>query len=196
MIGALACLVGIVSGSGTNSSSVTYATWNPSDKGSNVTLSNTDLTASLATSIGGGRSTIGKSSGKWYWEITILSMGYTMVGVSDNSVPVNTDGMLGAGAHQYVADHGFRCHATWTPGNTYGTSLTVNSVVGIALDMDAGTITFYGNGTSYGIAFTGITGTMYALVSAGSSLSSQRANFGATAFTYPVPYGYNSGFYL
>ena len=49
---------------------VTYATWNPADKGS-ITLSGGDL---LAQSNSGAwnsvRSTISKTSGKWYCEIT------------------------------------------------------------------------------------------------------------------------------
>lgn len=53
--------------------SVTYATWNPSDKSANVTLSNGNLTATITanTAFYGARATIGKSSGKWYWEQTV-----------------------------------------------------------------------------------------------------------------------------
>ncbi len=45
-----------------------YATWSPSDKGSNITLTNSNLTATGAASLGAQeqvRATIGKSTGKW-----------------------------------------------------------------------------------------------------------------------------------
>lgn len=49
----------------------TYATLNPSDKDAAITLSGGDLTMSSATNAWRSvRATIGKSSGKWYWEVT------------------------------------------------------------------------------------------------------------------------------
>ena len=47
-------------------------TWNPSDKGANVTLSNGNLSAEAnSTNVDSVRATNSKSSGKWYWEIHI-----------------------------------------------------------------------------------------------------------------------------
>ena len=51
--------------------SITYATWNPSDKGTNITLSNGNLTVAKGNAGWESvRATIGVSSGKWYWEVT------------------------------------------------------------------------------------------------------------------------------
>src|SRR3989344_5257710 len=53
--------------------STTFATWNPSDKSASITFSGSDLTATGPTSgstFFSVRATIGKSSGKWYWEST------------------------------------------------------------------------------------------------------------------------------
>ena len=67
-------------------------------------------------------------------------------------------------------------------------------VIGVALDMDAGTLTFYKNGVSQGQAFTGISGTIYAMASLVVS-GTLVANFGASALAYTPPAGYNSGLY-
>ena len=54
----------------------TYATWNPSDKDASVTLSGGNLVASsTSASWAAVRSTISKSSGKWYWEYTVTAIG-------------------------------------------------------------------------------------------------------------------------
>lgn len=50
----------------------TYATWNPADKSADITLSLGNLKATQTTSSWDSvRSTIGKTSGKWYWEYTM-----------------------------------------------------------------------------------------------------------------------------
>ena len=49
----------------------TYATWDPSKKYTVVTLSNGNLTAQGSN--GGVLATIGKTSGKWYWELYITA---------------------------------------------------------------------------------------------------------------------------
>lgn len=52
--------------------------WNAGDKGSNVTLSNGNLTAAYSTYTNSTvRADVGKASGKWYWEITIDSLSAT-----------------------------------------------------------------------------------------------------------------------
>jgi hypothetical protein len=57
------------------------------------------------------------------------------------------------------------------------------------MDMDAGQITFYKNNVSQGVAFTGITGSLFGMCSVINSggTNSITANFGATAFTYSPP---------
>ena len=51
------------------SGSISYATWNISDKTADVALSGGDLIATFSTTgYGGVRSTISKTTGKWYFE--------------------------------------------------------------------------------------------------------------------------------
>ena len=65
-------------------SQTTYATWNPSDKGTVFTLSNVNKTITQA-STGNGlvRATIGKSSGKWYWEVVTTRTTDYYVGIAN-----------------------------------------------------------------------------------------------------------------
>jgi hypothetical protein len=67
-----------------------------------------------------------------------------------------------------------------------GTTWTTNDVIGIALDLDAGTLVFYKNGVSQGTAFTGLSGTWYPWVRVDTSGSVCVANFGQRPFAYPV----------
>lgn len=74
--------------SGTHTGGRVYATWNPADKGGGVILLNGNRSVSLSTTPTDGgsvRSTIGKSSGKWYWEVTVTSS--PAYSVRDLSVP-------------------------------------------------------------------------------------------------------------
>ena len=72
-----------------------YATWNPLDT-FGPTFSNGNLDAAYATaSWKGFRSTFAANSGKWYWEVTINTLGgsnYTNIGVSQYpGVAINSD---------------------------------------------------------------------------------------------------------
>ena len=176
----------------------TYATWNPSDKNSNITLSNGNLTATQGALDGWDsvRSTIGVSSGKWYWEITVNSASGSGVFSSIANTTAALTSYLGADTN------GWGYHAA--TGNkfnngdlgAYGATYVAGDVIGVALDMDAGTLIFYKNGTSQGTAFTGLSGTFYAGTSLILNTTDQvTANFGASTFSYSVPSGYNSGLY-
>ena len=170
-------------------------TWNPLDKGSAVTLSNGNLTMASSTGFTNGnvRANKGVSSGKWYWEIKVISGTAVMIGIGNiNASLITQDWNAGNNARMYYASIGNKY-----PGAlAYGATYAVNDVIGIALDMDAGTLTFYKNGISQGVAFTDIKSavgtTIYPYQSSGSGgiAYSITANFGATAFAYNIPDGY------
>lgn len=176
-----------------------YATWDPTSV-RNMTLSNGNLTTvSTAGSTCNVRSTIGKSYGKWYWEVNVdAATTYHIIGVQSSAVATTTTDFYAATtAYSYIAT-GNKLNATLNPwtGAAYGaTWQTVNDKIGVALDMDAGTITFYKNGATQGVAYSGLTGTFYAGTGEGSGGVAMTTNFGATAFTYAAPSGYNSGLY-
>jgi hypothetical protein len=67
----------------------------------------------------------------------------------------------------------------------------INDVVGFAVDMDAGTIVFYKNGSSQGTAFTDLIGKEWRpMVYANSATYSM--NFGQRPFAYTAPSGFKA----
>ena len=177
--------------------SVTYATWNPADKGANITLSNGNLTAANAGSRASVRATIPKTTGKWYWEITVgsLSTDY-VVGIASASAAVADGNYLGQDNFAYgwfaFGSGIFKNNVQVNAAAGY----TTGNVLGFALDCGAGTLALYNNNTLI-TTLTGIAlGTIYpACGGALSSTSSATANFGATALTFTPPSGYNAGVY-
>ena len=83
-------------------------------------------------------------------------------------------------------------------GNLYGAgagaqgaTLAAGDIMGIALDVDAGTADFYKNNVKQGSTLThGITGTLFALVT--SYDVSGNVNFGQRPFAYTAPSGYKA----
>lgn len=170
----------------------TPTTWNPSDKSSQITLSGGDLTSEIGTSgIGGVRSVVGKSSGKWYWEATIAGTGPWFVGIarSDDSMTTYTSAGVGyySDGRTFDNDRGYAA---------YGPSYTAGDVLGFLLDMDAGTFKVYKNNADPGgTARSSLSGTFYAYraqLSDGTG-HPMTHNFGASAFTYTPPAGYTAG---
>jgi hypothetical protein len=171
-----------------------YATWNPlaTTPAAPVTFSNGNLDVSFGSSLTGRtQSTLGVSSGKWYAEITVTAASGTdrIIGI----VTPTTNDQPG-----YTADsYGYYGNGQKITNNAlanYGASYTTNDVIGIALDLDAGTITFYKNNTSQGQAFSGLSGTYLISVSDSSNAGtcSYTANFGQRAFAYTAPSGFKA----
>lgn len=177
----------------------TYATWNPSDKSANITLSGSNL---IATCDGTAwfrwvRSTISQTSGKYYWEYTIT----TWVGwVSVLSVGI---GKSTATLSNYVGQD-----ANWWGWYNDGTSSIIRNnatslstpaafaqgdIIGIALDLTASTVAFYKNNTLIYTTGATVSGTLFAMVSC-YNLASVTANFWPS-LTYSPPAGFNAGLY-
>jgi hypothetical protein len=162
-----------------------YATLNPVDNGGN-TLSNANLNIVGAVDKL-TRSTIGMSSGKWYCEYTVIATGgSTVIGVATALAP---NSYVGSNSQSW----GYKQTGEKLNNGTvvaYGASYTVGDVIGIALDVDTGTLIFYKNNTSQGTAFTGLTSGPYFYAIA--SANPQGAwNFGQQPFVYTPPTGYN-----
>lgn len=182
--------------------SYTYATFNPSDKSANVTLSNGNLSAARNGGAGIVRSTIGKASGKWYWEVTLTSTTGTwdcFLGVA-NATAVLT-GNLGANANGWsiVMDGGDYYNNGLVGFATGGTfPATTSMVFGFELNCGAGTLTVYQNNTALSPTplFTNLQGQfVFPAISVQNQVVTVTANFGATAFTYTGHTGFNQGIY-
>ena len=168
-----------------------YATLNPLDQTltqtGSITNGNLDYAASSSGSKA-GRATVGITSGKWYWEIT-HGGGNGSYGVASSLYKVSD--VLGTSAYGwgYVASGN-----KFNSGETsYAASFTTGDVIGVALDLDAGSLTFYKNNVSQGVAFTGISGTIFPVFGTSSvSTVSFTANFGQRPFAYTAPSGFKA----
>jgi hypothetical protein len=167
-----------------------YCVWNRLATTQTVTGGNLDVSIAAQPIVPG---TMGVTSGKWYWEIIpgSTTSGGWQVGVVTNQA--NLSLIIGADAYGWAYVDDARKRTNGTP-SAYGASFTTNDVIGVALDMDAGTITFYKNNVSQGQAFSGITGTVFPAISTQSAslTSTASANFGQRPFTYTPPSGFKA----
>jgi len=172
----------------------TYATWNPSDKAAGVTLSNGNLTAAPSSAVS-VRSTISVSTGKWYWEIKVDSGAVdNMWAIADATANINS--YPGSDVHAWAYFQSLGRKYNNGSASSYGSAPAVNDVIGVALDADGGSVTFYLNNVTQGaITLTGVSAPYFAMYGSGGGSVQGTANFGATALTYTPPSGYNSGLY-
>ena len=106
----------------------------------------------------------GLSSGKWYWETVIVEGDSTAdfrIGIQqfDGSTPVDWDAVSPqnySGSIFYYGDNGNK--RVNGSSSVYGSSYGINDILGVALDMDAETVTFYKNGVSQGVLNLSLTG--------------------------------------
>ncbi len=171
---------------------ITYSTWNPLDKNANLALSNGNLTATsgVNNNYKSIRSTVSVTSGKWYWEY-VFAGAVRMSGVANSSASLSNFIGSDADGWGYFQDGDKYNNGS---GSAYGASYTTETI-GIALDMDGGSVTMYKDNVSQGTMFTGITGTIFAAMSIDTNGTAMTANFGATALTYSPPGGFNAGLY-
>lgn len=170
----------------------TYATWNPSDKSALVSLSGGNLTAtSTPVWWNSVRSTIGKSSGKWYWEIAFTW--------TDNIIGIGLSTASLINFAWWDADWRWLYNANWQKyvsgsGVAYTTAFSAWTIIWVALDMSAWTLELFKNNVSAWVAFSWLSWTFYAMASTNNS-GTQTANFGASAMTYTAPSGFNQWLY-
>lgn len=186
---------------------VTYATWNTTYSGGSWSLSGGNLVATISganqmiiATI--GAVTTGKSAGKWYWEITMTSStGNRDMGVISTLSPSSFVTWVGnqtasTGWGYYSTTGGFT-GALFNNGsitNSYfSADYTTGDVIGFALDAGGNTLKLYKNGVLLTPTLALVGGNYFPAVSSNSAVYT--ANFGASAFAYSVPSGYNAGYY-
>ncbi len=167
-----------------------YATLNPLDQVS-TTLTNGNLDASIAgaataMTVGG---TIAVTSGKWYWEVTCSS---SNLGIGVQKANLYATSLFSSGVSYYSVSG--QKYVDGTASN-YGSTFTTNDVIGVALDLDGGTVQFYKNNTAQGsITLPTSTAGWKAAVTNGTSggTNSVVTNFGQRAFAYTAPSGFKA----
>jgi len=186
---------------------ISYATWNPSDKSSSINLSNGNLTLSTSsTAASYVRANIGKSTGKYYFELSMTTVQSTnnpdiVVGVGSSSEPLTypfPGSGSGVGFTNLINGQG--------QGRVYHNGGYVNAspyylsggLVGVAVDLNAGIVAYYVNNS---LAYTSPSSTLtsgvtyYPMIGSQNNPQQVTANFGASAFSYTPPSGYQAGWY-
>ena len=134
------------------------------------------------------------TSGKWYSEITYQSKSATyyalMIGIVRGNQFATDMQTLGVG---YGAYDGHK--SVDGVDSTYGASYVTGDIIGIALDLDGGTVTFYKNNSSQG-SITLPSSTSGWCVAVGNTTSTGTntaiANFGQRGFAYTPPSGFKA----
>ena len=169
-----------------------FCTLSPISKHASSSTTNANLTGTTTTASDQMiLSTFAVSSGKWYWEVVSSAQTASgcMVGIRASYLGFAGSLLSETDGYAYYPNGSKYSGAG---GAAYGDSWTNGDVIGIALDLDAGTLAFYKNGSDQGTAFTGISGTYTPGVSNGGVTSSSTfdINFGQRPFAYTPPSGF------
>ncbi len=191
--------------------STTYATWNASDKSTNVSLSGSDL---IATATSGSPTSWWKNvrsdlaiTGKTYFEITGSSLvggkGFAF-GIANDTDPINDFWLADTGVDGFMMYN--------SDGDCYYQNGVVKNMasfttvtIGIAVNVDDHLLYYRDSGgwrgsdpstPSGGIDISALSGqNIHAGVSLEKATNVATLNAGASAFAYSVPSGYKSGIY-
>ncbi len=138
-------------------------------------------------------STIAVSTGKWYWEATFVKTGSGDGNVGIHKTNTSLFQIVGYSGdpdgYSYAANGNKQNNST---GVAYGASYTNGDVIGVALDLSVGTVTFYKNNVSQGIAFSSLSGEFFPAFSSdnGTGTGYFQVNFGQRPFSYTPPTGF------
>jgi hypothetical protein len=174
----------------TSATAANFATLNPLDKGTSVAVSNGNLTPSIGSAAWQTiRATMAfPTTGKWYVEALLGgSSGNGMVGIGKAAATLANYAGADANGWSYNAGNGQKFNNA--TGAAYGATYAPNDIIGVAFDADAGTLTFYKNNASQGVAYSSLTNGPYFLMPS-VNVSEWAINFGQRPFTYTPPSGY------
>lgn len=136
-----------------------FCTLNPLDTRSSFAISEANTKVVAQSVAGTSRSTIGMSTGKWYFEFIYTSLsGAGNSGITTQSHPLTSH--VGSSAYGWsYRSTGQKYHNSTS--TSYGATYTTGDVIGVAFDADNGDLVFYKNNASQGTAFTGLASDTY-----------------------------------
>jgi hypothetical protein len=169
----------------TSPTTANYCVGNPLNSDGS-TWTNANLNFSLPNSTNNAQGTMAATSGKFYWEVVYTS-GAQGTGVQEIGLRTRyTNGII------YAPDGSKYINGT---SSAYGATYTTSDVIGVALDMTGGTVTFYKNNVSQGaisISGSGMVNATFSLSAGGGVTSVGYVNFGQRPFTYTPPTGFKA----
>ncbi len=142
-----------------------------------VTLSNGNLDVTISSDNKSSVGTFGVSSGKWYYEVTQQDSGNFTNGVGWYRAGTVEPSVYRDGGTFYFNGTSVSYGASWQSSG---------DVIGIALDIDNSTISFYKNGVSQGDAKTDLPAGTYIPIVYIRKISNLSVNFGQRPFAYPI----------
>lgn len=172
------------------------AQWNSADKNASITLSNGDRDAT-GGSLVSVRGLLGRSTGKYYFEIVLLtSVGSVWIGLGSSGA--NLASYVGNSASSAGLASGGNTVNTWTKDQAGTFAVSVNDVLGFAVDMTAGHAWVSKNnswqltgdpaaGTNQWIS--GLSGAVYPMASPAAGTS--RINTKTAELSYSPPSGFS-----
>ena len=145
--------------------------------------------------------TIAVKSGKWYWEVTIEDSGTAgddtkcCVGIGEPYAPWESQEPVWIWRGYYRDGEKVIGQEDSNTKSAYGASYTDGDVIGVALDLDAGTLVMYKNGASQGTLDSTVTSAMgvngWIPIVRGYASPNFNINFGQRTFAQTMPTGYN-----
>jgi len=139
-----------------------FATLNPLNEDTEALAEGSLQIKSRVGGSGNGfaKSTMAFSSGKWYAEYLWVSGGNGgMPGISP------TTASMSDGTGKYYAGASGKKYSisgtSYTDDGSYGSGWSVGDIIGVAMDADANTLTFYKNNSSMGTAYSSLTDEYY-----------------------------------
>lgn len=184
---------------------VAAVTWNPADKGANVTLSAGNLTATGTAGSNLVRATTSHSTGKYYWEILVVTAN------GANNAPYMALTLATATTYTQkpglIAGYGWSQQGTnaysWDNGSfigPFGSDFAGTDVMGCAVDFGASKIWFSRNNVwlnsgnpsaGTGAMWADVTGTLFPTTFPGGS-GVVTGRFDTASFSYTAPTGFGS----
>lgn len=175
------------------------STWNPADKDADVALSNGDRDANVvAAAAGSVRGTLGRSTGKYYFEITIIGSSIAYSGLADGSFSLAT--YVGNSANSASQNNSANTVTGWTKAQTGTFTVANGNVLGFAVDITLGRM-WVAKTNSWQLTgdpatnanpwVTGISGLVYPAVGAiGLTNEGGRLSSKTSELTYTPPSGF------
>ena len=163
-----------------------YATLNPLNAFGTSTFTNGNLDVSVSSLNTNNLATIAiPTSGKWYWEYQITSIGgggSPMGGIASTSS--NSPALFYRSNGDKLSDG---------TSSSYGATYTTTDIIGVAVDVNGGTITFYKNGSSQGaITYATSSGSFFPALRSNAATDNFTVNFGQRAFANTAPSGFQA----